>query len=238
MRHGCRRFLLAGTDDDDRWCGEDVCRPKTNILEFILILIFWNETCDIIFTLCLVFTLHFQASQSLSISLHLLQLSDEGKNSLSKMSVCEFARSYTTTRMEERWIWTRANSSTIRPQLKYWLWRILIQKYYVCFSLTLAFASNTTTRRIFFLVSTNEHSHFIFVLSWEFFFTNRWNEISHWATRTLFFFIWFSWYFFEILFFFTVIDYTSNMLEIISWNHSDQMPAKKKREPQIDQLIN
>lgn len=165
-------------------------------------LYFWNETCDIIFTLCLVFTLHFQASQSLSISLHLLQLSDEGKNSLSKTSVCEFARSYTTTRMEERWIWTRANSSTIRPQLKYWLWRILIQKYYVCFSLTLAFASNTTTRRIFFLVSTNEHSHFIFVLSREFLFFKqvKWNiSLSH--AHTLFFHLIFMIFFWDTLFF-------------------------------------
>lgn len=169
MRHGCWRFLLAGTDDDDRWCGEDVCRPKTNILEFILILIFlkWN-LLDIIFTLCFVFTLHFQASQSLSISLHLLQLSDEGKTPYRRrVCVCEFTRSY-TTRTEERWIWTRANSSTIRPQLKYWLWRILIQKYYVCFSLTLAFAS-THDAKNFLSRLTNEHSHFIFVWSWEFF---------------------------------------------------------------------
>lgn len=119
-----------------------------------------------------------------------------GENSLSKTSVCEFTRSY-TTRMEERWIWTRANSSTIRPQLKYWLWRILIQKYYVCFSLT--FASTHEAKN--FLSRFNKRTFsFHFCVELEFF-SNRWNEISHWATRTPFYFNWFSWYFLIYFFF-------------------------------------
>lgn len=97
----------------------------------------------------------------------------------------------------ERWIWTRANSSTIRPQLKYWLWRILIQKYYVCFSLT--FASTHEAKN--FLSRFNKRTFsFHFCVELEFF-SNRWNEISHWATRTPFYFNWFSWYFLIYFFF-------------------------------------
>lgn len=81
------------------------------------------------------------------------------------------------------------------------------------------------TRRDEFSFSFNKRTfsfHFCVELG-IFSFLNRWNEIYHWATRTLFFFIWFSWFFWYTLLF-TVIDYTSNMLEIISWNHSDRMP--------------
>lgn len=202
MRHGCRRFLLAGTDDDDRWCGEDVCRPKTNILEFILILILlkWNLR----YYIHSMFSVYF-ALPSFTITFNLSPPPSTvrwGEKLLIEDECVRVCKKLHHTRMEERWIWTRANSSTIRPQLKYWLWRILIQKYYVCFSLTLAFASNTTTRRIFFLVSTNEHSHFIFVLSREFLFFKqvKWNiSLSH--AHTLFFHLIFMIFFWDTLFF-------------------------------------